>query len=172
VSSLTSKAPSSLSPIVTMALNLTTVKQVVPNILRQTGKQCGQHVMAMATSYSLRYYNQVLDLIQTDKPRAAAYIEDITASGVLWSNSQWTDSNQELPPRFGIVTSNTSESVNSMFNSARDLPWMDALEKMVEVMLTRICSCRTKYQQRQELEIVPRAEQLLKNVGKQQRPYR
>ena len=137
-------------------------KHIEANVTQRFGKQCGRHVMAMAKSYSLRYYNQVLDLIRTDKPRAAAYIEDITASGILWSNSQWTDSNRELPPRFGIVTSNTSESTNSMFNSARDLPWMDALEKMVEVMLTRICNCRTKYRQRQELEIVPRAEQLLK----------
>jgi hypothetical protein len=138
-------------------------KHIEANVTQRFGKQCGRHVMAMAKSYSLRYYNQVLDLIQTDKPRAAAYIKDITASGVLWSNSQWTtNSNRELPPRFGIVTSNTSESVNSMFNSARDLPWMDALEKMVEVMLTRICNCRTKYRQRQESEIVPRAEQLLK----------
>ena len=121
------------------------------------GKECGRHVMAMAKTYSVRFYNQVLDLIRTSKSETAAtYVQAITTRGVPWSNSQWTDSN--LPPRFGIVTSNTSESLNSMFNSARDLPWMDAAEKIVDLMLTRICTCRTKYQQHEDFEIVPCAK--------------
>ena len=69
---------------------------------------------------------------------------------------------RDLPPRFGIVTSNTSESVNSMFNSARDLPWMDAIEKMINIMLTRISTLRTKYAQHEDSEVVPPAQQLLR----------
>ena len=101
--------------------------------------------MAMAKTYSQCYYDLVLDVIRQSKPQAANYIENISSNGILWSNLQWTNCNTTLPPRFGIVTSNTSESVNSMFNSARDLPWMDALEKMVDIMVKRICSCRKKY---------------------------
>ena len=49
-----------------------------------------------------------------------------------------------LPPRFGIVTSNTAELVNSMFNAAQDLPWMDALNKVIviDVMIRRVRACR------------------------------
>ena len=132
-------------------------KHIEANVTQKFGKQCGRHVMAMAKTYSVQYYNQLLDLMRTSKSKKAAdYVHAITTRGVLWSNSQWTDSN--LPPRFGIVTSNTSESLNSMFNSARDLPWMDAAEKIVDLMLTRICTCRTKYQQHEDFEIVPRAK--------------
>ena len=46
-----------------------------------------------------------------------------------------------------LLCSSTSESINSMFNSARFLPWMEALEKIVHVLLTRICTCQTRYQQ-------------------------
>ena len=134
-------------------------KHIEANVTQKFGKQCGRHVMAMAKTYSVRYYNELLDLMRTSKSeKAADYVHAITTRGVLWSNSQWTDSN--LTPRFGIVTSNTSESLNSMFNSARDLPWMDAAEKIVDLMLTRICTCRTKYQQHEDFEIVPRAKGL------------
>ncbi len=62
---------------------------------------------------------------------------------MLWPNSQWTDANEHLPPRFGIVTSNTAESaVNSMFNAARDFLWMDALKNIIDVMIRQICACR------------------------------
>jgi hypothetical protein len=132
------------------------------NVKQKFGDSCSRHVMAMAKSYSLRYYNEVLDTIRQLKPRAAEYVENITTSGVVWSNSQWTDSERALPPRFGIVTSNTSESVNSMFNAARDLPWMDALEKMVDIMLTRISTLRTKYVKHEDSAVVPPAHQLLK----------
>ena len=142
-------------------IEMSCAKHIEANVTQKFGKECGRHVMTMAKTYSVRYYNQVLDLIQTSKSEAAAkYVSDITRHGVLWTNSQWTDSN--LPPRFGIVTSNTSESLNSMFNSARDLPWMDAVEKIVDLMLTRICTCRTKYRQHDDIQIVPRAEGILK----------
>ena len=100
--------------------------------------------MAMAKTYS-QCYDQVLHVTRQSKPRAVDYIDKITSDGILWANLQWTSSSVTLPPCFGIATSNTSESVNSMFNSARDLPWMDALEKMVDIMVKRICNCRTKY---------------------------
>jgi hypothetical protein len=101
-------------------IEIGSAKHIEANVTQRFGKECGRHVMAMAKTYSVRYFNEVLDLIQTSKSTAASkYIEGIGGHGVLWSNPQWTD--LELPPRFGIATSNTSESVNSMFNSARDL---------------------------------------------------
>ena len=50
-----------------------------------------------------------------------------------------------------------------MFTRARDLPWKDALEKIVDIMSTRrIGDCRTKYLKRDDSEVVPRVAQILK----------
>ena len=76
--------------------------------------------------------------------------------------SQRSEPNHALPSRFGIVTSNTAELVNSMFNTARDLPWMDALEKItIDVMVKRICNCREKYEGKDGSKVVLRVECLI-----------
>ena len=69
--------------------------------------------MAMAKMYSVRYYITVLEKMRTTKAGAAMYIDDITTRG----------------------TSNTAEQVNSMFNAAQDLPWMDAFENIIDMMI-------------------------------------
>ncbi len=114
-------------------------------------------------TYSVRFYTTVLEQMRTKKAGAAMYIADITRGGMLWSNLQWTDANEHLPPRFGIVTSKTAESVNSIFNAAQDLPWMDALENIIDVMRIRqICACRKQYKKRSDaFSIVPRAQRLV-----------
>jgi transposase-like protein len=126
-------------------IKMSCAKHIEANVTTKFGRQCGKHVMALAKTYSVRYYTTVLEQMRTKKAGAATYIEDITTRRILWSNLQWTDAIEHLPPRFGIVTSNTAESVNSMFNAARDLPWMDAVENMIDVMIRRICACRKKY---------------------------
>ena len=93
---------------------------------------------------------------------AAAYIENLDVSGVLWKCSQWVDVEQYVPPRFEIIASNTSESVNSMFNAARDLAWMDAIENIVDIMSTRICTLRTNYSKYDNSEVVPCVARILK----------
>jgi hypothetical protein len=137
-------------------------KHIEANVTQRFGRICGRHVMAMAKTYSQRYYDQVLNIIQQSKPRTAECIENISSNGILWSDLQWTNLDATLPPRFVIVTSNTSESVNGMLNSASDLPWMDALEKMVDIMVKRICSYRKKYALFPDSDVVGRAEELIK----------
>jgi ribosomal protein L32 len=142
-------------------VEMSCAKHIEANVMQKFGKKCSSHVMAMAKTYSVRYYEYVLEQIRTKKPSAATYVEDISERGTLWSNSQWSEANQALPPRFGIVTSNTAESVNSMFNTARDLPWMDALEKLIDVMVKRICNCRAKYEGKDGSKVLARAERLI-----------
>ena len=70
--------------------------------------------------------------------------------------------NQPLSPRFGNATSNTAElSVNSMFDTARGLRWMDALEKLIDVMVRRICSYQAKHEGKGGSKILPRVERLI-----------
>ena len=45
--------------------------------------------MAMAKTYSARNSGHFLDLVRQIKPSAAAYIENIEKSGVLWKCSQF-----------------------------------------------------------------------------------
>ena len=138
-------------------------KHIEANVTTKFGRRCGKLVMAMAKTYSVRYFDTLLEQMRTLKPSAASYIENLTDRGILWSNSQWNNANEPLPPRFGIVTSNTAESVNSMFNSARDLPWMEALEVIIHVMITQISTCRKKYKREDGLAIVPRVRRLINN---------
>ncbi len=49
-----------------------------------------------------------------------------------------------------------------MFSEARDLAWMEAVEKIIDIMSTRIGDCRTKYLKREDSEVVPRVAQILK----------
>ena len=138
-------------------------KHIESNVTQRFGKRCGQYVMAMAKTYSPRNAANMLDLVHRIKPSAAAYIENIERSGVLWKCSQWVASqNPCLPPRYGIVTSNTSECVNNMFAAARDVAWLEALDKILDIMSTRIGDCRTKYLKRDDSEVVPRVAQILK----------
>ena len=109
------------------------------------GKAIASNVMSIAKAYSLRQYEHLVDGIRRAKPRlAAAYIEGITATEI-WCISQSMNDNLGLPCRFGLITSNTAESENSMYDCARNLVWLDAMEKMVDIMLTRIRRLRELY---------------------------
>ncbi len=138
-------------------------KHIESNVTQRFGKRCGQYVMAMAKTYSPRNVANMLDLVHRIKPSAAAYIENIKRSGVLWKCLQWVALQDPcLPPRYGIVTSNTSECVNNMFAAARDVSWLEALDKILDIMSMRIGDCRTKHLKRDDSEVVPRVAQILK----------
>jgi len=140
------------------------VRHIAANVAQRYGKQCARYVCTIAKSFSVRHSNLLLDKIRTIKADAAIYLEDITNNGTLWRSTQWlsSDSQEQLPPRFGIVTSNTSESVNNMFADARSVGWVEAFEKIVDIMTTRICSCRAKYKPRDDTDVVARVVQIIK----------
>ena len=63
---------------------------------------------------------------------AYSYIMNIEPT--TWRNTSWVR-NQDLPPRYGIVTSNLSESANSMFDSARDCTWLKCIDTIMHIMI-------------------------------------
>ena len=67
-----------------------------------------------------------------------------------------------LLSRYGFVTSNISECVNNMFAQAQNVWWLEAVESIVDVMSTRISTCRAKHIDREPGEVVPRVAQILK----------
>jgi hypothetical protein len=139
-------------------------KHIEANVKQKFGQQCAKYVFALTKTFSTRNANRLLEHIRRIKPEAAAYLEGITESGVLWRTTQWYSSTTPviMPPRYGIATSNTSEAVNNMFSGARDLGWLESVDKLIDVMSTRICVCRKKYDDRNATEVVPRVAQILK----------
>ena len=83
-----------------------------------------------------------MDDIERITPRAREYLELIPEE--QWRGTAWLD-NPYLPPRFGIYTSNMSESVNNMFEKARDKSWLFSLDTILTTMMKRITSLRTKH---------------------------
>jgi hypothetical protein len=50
-----------------------------------------------------------------------------------WQTTAWAQ-DDSLPPRYGIVMSNTSESLNSMFNEFRQGSWCDTVTGILNKM--------------------------------------
>jgi ribosomal protein L32 len=143
-------------------LEYSCAQHIRANVTQRFGRKTSQYVMAIAKTYSARYAEMLMDKTKRVKPQAALCIQKIEEGGVMWKSSQWTSGWHYCPPRFGIVTSNTSESVNSMFAGARDFPWMGAFEQLVNLLSSRICKLQTMYSKRDEGEVVPRVQKILK----------
>jgi hypothetical protein len=103
----------------------------------------------------------LLDEIRNTKLEAADwYIKSVED---IWHSTEWMDLRRNLPPRYGIVTSNTSECVNNMFDDARNVGWLEAIVRIVDIMSTRISHCCMKHVDRPASEVVPCISQIMKH---------
>jgi hypothetical protein len=62
-----------------------------------------------------------------------------------WQSTAWID-DDPLPPRYGIVASNLSESANKMFEDARSGSWTYSVHSILGSMMERITKLRTSLQ--------------------------
>jgi hypothetical protein len=95
------------------------------------------------------------------KPHAADYIQNFD-NDTLWRSTLWLDEENPIPPCYGIVTSNTSECVNNMFAQAQTLGWLEAIENILDVVSTRISTCRAKHIDWEPGKVAPCVAQILK----------
>jgi hypothetical protein len=120
------------------------------HIARNTEKWGGQRVTSdvyqLAKTYSLRYANYLLKKIEEVSKRAATYVKEIEAA--RWRGTAWQQ-DKGLPPRYGIITTNMSESTNNMFEKARDGSWLCTIDTILRIMMERICNLRNKMEGRQ-----------------------
>ena len=108
----------------------------------------------MAKSFSTRYVDYLLEQVRAHKPAAADYIANIDD---LWRSTDWMSYERQIPLRYGIVTSNTSEWVNNMFGEARSLGWLvKCIDKLVDTMSNRIFQCCTKHMDKVSTVVVIR----------------
>jgi hypothetical protein len=147
------------------------VKHIEANVEQRFGAQCAKYVFGIAKTFSTRQQKFFIDQVRKLKPAAASYIEQIDG---LWKNTSWLDKNMKLPPRYGILTSNTSESANSMFLAPCSMPWLEATEKIIDIMTSRISTKRMKYINKNPDDIVNTriVNQLRQNTSSAQNIWR
>jgi len=137
------------------------VHHIQANVRTLHKSECAKYIFAMARTFSTHDYAYFLNCVRTIKPAAAKYISEIEG---FWKNVTWMQNeSSNLPPRYGILTSNTSESVNSLFKEERQLPWLQLMEAMVDKMTTRISEFHRKYEKQNPDEIIPALLPKLKN---------
>ena len=70
---------------------------------------------------------------------------------------------QRLPPRYGMVTSNTSECINSMIGEYRSEGWTDLLEGTLHKITGRISEKRQLHKMEQGGDMVAKVKLVLNN---------
>ena len=103
------------------------------------GKRVAQHVHSLSTTFSQFLSANLLEKINKISPKGREYLEKIPPE--QWRSTSWTDA-ARLPPRYGIVTSNMSESTNNMFAGGREGSWLLTLDFILGKMMERIAFLR------------------------------
>ncbi|KAG7372186.1 MULE transposase domain containing protein [Nitzschia inconspicua] len=109
------------------------------------GKKIAKLVHSLATTFSGYESRRCWAEIEQLSSKGRAYLEGIPKK--QWQGTAWIE-NPSLPPRFGIVTTNMSESANSMLEKARSGSWLDCIDQILSIMLERICTLREKHRGR------------------------
>ena len=119
-------------------------KHIESNVRQRYDAQCGCSICHSNCKDLLNPTTGVVHRANTKDKISRSNI-----SGGNWrtlENTSWLEDDASLPPQYGIVTSNMAESINNMLLEARNMPsWLDATEKIIDVITTRIASNRRKH---------------------------
>ena len=78
-----------------------------------------------------------------------------------WRNTSWIQ-NISLPPRYGINTTNISESTNSMILEARKGTWLDAINTIIDICIRKISKLKNDYEGKEG--VVPQCKSALREL--------
>ena len=137
------------------------------NAIQTFGLKVGNLVQKIGKTFSLRREQKLLHDLKVISPKASEYIAKIPPE--TWRNTEWLKNNS-LPPRYGIVTSNNSESANSMFKDARSFTWLYALDKMLHIIMLKIANLRKIYKDKKGM--IPSCERHYKKMFDTSANYR
>lgn len=84
----------------------------------------------------------------TTSPAARQYVDDIPPSN--WRSTTWLD-DDSLPPRYGIVSTNMSESMNNMLEEAREVSWLESVDLILTKIVSRSSTLRSVYREERGL---------------------
>jgi hypothetical protein len=111
-------------------------------ITRFRNGKLGEHIYDIAKTFSSYQEHKMLETIRKQAPPAYEYL--VGANGIAahkWRSTEWLR-NKTLPPRYGIVSTNSSESSNSMCEDVRRLPWLYCVDMILNSMSSRIALLR------------------------------
>jgi hypothetical protein len=106
------------------------------NVFTRYSKAGANQIINLAKTFSTLEENKYFDNIEKLSKSAYNYVENIDPT--RWRSTAWLDDTIKLPPRFGIVTSNVSESSNHMLEEARVGTWLYTIEKIWDITSNRI----------------------------------
>lgn len=112
---------------------------IARNVQAKFGKEASEEVLNLAKTFSLTKAEAIVDELPV---KVREYLEGIEDS--TWRNTAWIE-DPELPIRYGITSSNISEAANSMFDTARDGPWLYCVDTILAIMADRISFMRTEH---------------------------
>ena len=103
---------------------------------------------SIAGTFSKRLVLECLHEMEEINEGARAYLEAVPINS--WCSTAWLD-NPTLPPRYGIITTNMSESMNNMLSDARDGSWFETIDFIMCKIISRASTCRALYRQKRGL---------------------
>jgi len=109
---------------------------IARNVERSFGKNVAEYVFPLAKTFSPMLSGELMTKITA---AGREYLEGIPPS--QWRNTAWL-ADPTLPQRYGIRTSNMSESSNSMFEKSRDGSWLFTVDTILSKIVLRIASLR------------------------------
>jgi hypothetical protein len=112
------------------------VVHIQRNVQDSFGRGASKCVFPLARTFS---HMVAEDLLSTIPTPAREYLERITSSH--WRNTAWLH-DKTLSPRYGILTSNMSESSNNMFEESRKGSWLYSVHTMLCKISERIAGLR------------------------------
>jgi hypothetical protein len=119
---------------------------IARNVEKLGGKKVSKFVGSLSATFSNRMSAQMLEEIEKISSRARTYLQEIPPEH--WRGTAWLD-DPGLPPRYGITTSNISESTNNMFEKARDKSWLFTMHTIILSMMERITTLRNRVKGRE-----------------------
>ena len=143
-------------------LEINCAKHIEANVTQRRGfgQECARLVFPLARTFSTLHEAELLGKMRRIKPAAEQYVLGMTNG--MWRGTSWMNESHPLPPRYGILTSNSSESVNSMLLDVRELGWLEAVNKILDIMSTKISQRREKHKERDGNEVVQRAAKVIR----------
>ena len=112
------------------------------NVKNRFGLKVCNLVSKIGQTFSIRHEAKLLNDIRKLNRNAEEYVLAIDAK--TWRNTEWIR-NPSLPPRYGVLTSNNAETVNSMFKEARGYTWVRCLDQMLHLLQVRIDHFNKEY---------------------------
>jgi hypothetical protein len=108
---------------------------IARNCERLVGSKVAKYVHSLSKTFSHREATELMRKVEQISKKVRNYLEKTTAN--QWRSTSWLD-DPSLPPRYGIVTSNMSESMNNMFEKARSGSWLYSVDTILGIMLKHI----------------------------------